>query len=181
MRITPTVLLTALSLNFSVNAATTNEFTLTSNDIKHGEFMPKAQEFKGFGCDGGDRSPQLSWSNAPEETKAFALLVHDPDAPTGSGWWHWQLINIPANTNSLSAGISDLPEGSQSMRNDYGSKGFGGACPPNGHGVHRYRFTLHALSQTLELPESASAALTGYMVNAHSLASSTIEALYKRD
>lgn len=162
------------------NSALAGSLKLASTDIADGKFMAKAQEFEGFGCSGGNRSPQLSWSGAPEGTAAFAILVHDADAPTGSGWWHWQLVNIPKDVTSLPAGAM-APAGSQAMNNDYGSKGFGGACPPPKHGVHHYRFTVHALSQTLELPENASGALTGYMVKAHSLGSSTIEALYRRD
>lgn len=162
------------------NAALAGSLTLTSTDIANGKFMSKSQEFQGFGCSGGNQSPQLSWSGAPAGTAAFAIMVHDPDAPTGSGWWHWQLVNIPKEVMSLPAG-APAPVGSQSMNNDYGAKGFGGACPPQKHGVHRYQFTVHALSQKLELPENASGALTGYMVKAHSLGSSTIEGLYKRD
>jgi len=162
------------------NTALAGSLTLSSTDIVNGKFMSKAQEFQGFGCEGGNRSPQLSWSGAPEGTKAFAITAYDPDAPTGSGWWHWQLVNIPAEASSLPAGAA-APAGSQQMNNDYGLKGFGGACPPPKHGVHRYRFTVYALSQKLDLPENASGALTGYMVKAHSLDSSTIEALYKRD
>ncbi len=162
-----------------------DSFTLSSTDIKHGEFMNMAQEFKGFGCNGGNTSPQLSWRNAPEGTQAFAVTVYDPDAPTGSGWWHWQIVNIPKNANSLPAGAGNpsqklTPRGSMQIINDYGNAGFGGACPPVGDGAHRYQFTVHALSQKLELPENASGALTGYMINAHALATSTIEALYKR-
>ena len=162
------------------NSALAGSLTLASTDIASGKFMAKAQEFQGFGCSGGNQSPQLSWSGAPQGTAAFAILVHDADAPTGSGWWHWQLVNIPKDVTSLPAGAL-APAGSQQMRNDYGAKGFGGACPPSGHGVHHYRFTVHALSQKLELPEDASGALTGYMVRAHSLGASTIEALYQRD
>lgn len=162
------------------NSALAGSLTLSSTDIANGKFMAKAQEFQGFGCSGGNQSPQLSWSGAPAGTAAFAIMVHDPDAPTGSGWWHWQLVNIPKDVTSLAAGAV-APAGSQQMNNDYGVKGFGGACPPPKHGVHRYQFTVHALSQKLELPENASGALTGYMVKAHSLASSTIEALYQRD
>lgn len=161
-------------------------FVLTSSDIAAGKHMKKAQEFNGFGCAGDDLSPQLSWSGAPEGTVAFAITAYDPDAPTGSGWWHWQLVNISANTRSLAigAGTPDknaIPTGSQHIENDYGVAGFGGACPPPGHGVHRYQFTVHALSKKLEIPANASGALAGYMINANSLASSTIEALYKRD
>ena len=160
------------------------DFILTSTDIQHGEFMSQVQEFEGFGCQGGNQSPALAWQGAPEGTQAYAITVYDPDAPTGSGWWHWQLVNVPVNVTSLEAGAggdpASLPKGSRSMVNDYGFAGFGGACPPQGHGAHRYQFTIHALSQPLDLPEGASAALTGYMINAYSLASSQIEALYKR-
>lgn len=160
--------------------------TLTSKDIRHGEFMAKSQEFTGFGCKGDNLSPQLSWSGAPKGTQAFALLAYDPDAPTGSGWWHWQLVNIPASVTELVAGTGveaskHLPSGSMQMRNDYGVHAFGGACPPPGDGAHRYQFTLYALKQPLNLPKDASAALTGYMVKANALASVTLEALYKRD
>jgi Raf kinase inhibitor-like YbhB/YbcL family protein len=169
-----------LAAMLASNTALAGSLTLTSTDIAEGKFMGKAQEFQGFGCSGGNVSPQLSWSGAPEGTVAYAVLVHDADAPTGSGWWHWQLVNIPKDVTSLAAGAL-APAGSKTMHNDYGAKGYGGACPPQKHGVHHYRFTVHALSGKLELPENASAALTGYMVNAHSLGSSTIEALYQRD
>ena len=173
----------ALMLSQSALADT---FTLSSKDIADGEYLTKAQEFTGFGCDGDNISPQLSWQGAPKGTEAFALMVHDPDAPTGSGWWHWQVINIPKQVNSLKAGAgkqghADMPSESMTIRNDYGFKGFGGACPPPGHGVHRYQFTLYALSSKLDIPEGASSALTGYMVKRHMLAFASIEALYKRD
>ncbi|TWX70940.1 YbhB/YbcL family Raf kinase inhibitor-like protein [Colwellia demingiae] len=160
---------------------------LSSQDIADGEFMSKAQEFNGFGCAGGDLSPQLTWSGVPEGTKSFAITAYDPDAPTGSGWWHWQIVNIPHTVTEIAAGAgsakNDLaPEGSVQIANDFGYRGFGGACPPEGHGVHHYRFTVHALSvEKLELPKEASGALTGYMINANTIATSTIESLYKRD
>lgn len=160
------------------------QFTLTSTDIAAGKSMKKAQEFNGFGCTGDDLSPQLSWSGAPKGTVAYAVFAYDPDAPTGSGWWHWQVVNIPADVTSLAAGAGKPdknPKGSQQIENDYGVAGFGGACPPQGHGNHRYQFTVYALSKKLELPANASGALTGYMVKANSLGSATIEALYKRD
>lgn len=172
-------------------SATTSVFagnlTLTSQDIANGEFMSKTQEFTGFGCSGGDMSPQLKWSGVPEGTKSFAITAHDADAPTGSGWWHWQVVNISKDVTEILAGAGSTkgelaPQGSLQIENDYGSRGFGGACPPPGHGVHHYRFTIHALSvESLTLPEGASGALTGYMINANTIASSTIESLYKRD
>ena len=185
MRIKSLIKLPLLAASFISVSVLANSFKLSSSDISHGKAMGSAQEYKGFGCDGGNVSPQLSWQGAPEGTKAFAVMGHDPDAPTGSGWWHWQLINIPKNVTELAAGAGNpnkdgSPEGSTSGRNDYGEAGFGGACPPEGNGVHRYRFTVHALSQKLEVPDNASAALIGYLVNAHSLGSDTIEALYER-
>lgn len=159
--------------------------SIESTDIQHGAFMAKKHEANLFGGDGDNISPQLSWSGAPEGTKAFAVFCYDPDAPTGSGFWHWQLINIPADITSLdtNAGSSDsnnLPAGSYQKRNDYGTIGFGGACPPEGHIAHRYQFTVYALSDMLDIPDEASSAVAGFMVNAHALASVTLEALYKR-
>ncbi|VAW43894.1 UPF0098 protein ybcL precursor [hydrothermal vent metagenome] len=179
-------LLSILSLSISTSVFA-DSLTLSSNDIVQGEFMAKSQEYNGFGCSGGDLSPHLKWSNAPQGTKSFAITAYDPDAPTGSGWWHWQVVNIPKNVTEVATGAGSTkndiaPKGSMQINNDYGSRGFGGACPPSGHGVHHYRFTIHALSvESLELPEGASGALAGYMINANTIESSTIESLYKRD
>jgi len=179
-------LLSVLSLSISASVFA-GSLTLSSNDIAQGKFMAKAQVYNGFGCSGGDVSPHLKWSNAPQGTKSFAITAYDTDAPTGSGWWHWQVVNIPMDVMEVATGAGDTktnfaPTGSAQINNDYGSRGFGGACPPEGHGVHHYRFTIHALSvEKLELPEDASGALTGYMINAHTIESSTIESLYKRD
>lgn len=177
-QLTKTILLT-LAAGYSL-ITHANEFVLTSSDISAGEMLPKAQEYTGFGCTGDNLSPQLSWRGAPVNTEAYAITVYDPDAPTGSGWWHWQIVNIPVNINNLSTG-AEAPKGSIQIKSDYGEAKFGGACPPIGHGVHRYQFTVHALAKKLDLPEDPSGALTGYMINANSLASATIEALYKRE
>lgn len=179
-------LLAGLSLSVST-VAMAGSMTISSMDISPGALMPKAQEFNGFGCSGDDMSPQLMWKNAPEGTKSFALTVYDPDAPTGSGWWHWQIVNIPKEVMALKTDAgnpsgNNAPTGSMQIKNDYGIAGFGGACPPPGHGAHHYQFTIHALGvEKLELPEDASGALTGYMINANTLESATLEALYKRD
>ncbi len=179
-------LIAALPLIISASAFA-GSLTLVSKDIAQGEFMAKAQEFNGFGCTGGDLSPHLKWSNAPKGTKSFAITGYDIDAPTGSGWWHWQLVNIPKNVTEIATGAGSKKmdiagQGSLHIENDYGSKAFGGACPPTGHGVHHYRFTIHALSvEKLELPDNASGALAGYMINANTIESNTIESLYKRD
>ena len=179
-------LISLLTLGFAATVLA-DGFSLVSQDIVPGKFMSKKQEFNGFGCTGDDLSPQLTWSGAPEGTKSFAITVYDPDAPTGSGWWHWQIVNIPKTVTEIAAGTGstkkDLaPKGSTQVKNDYGNRGFGGACPPSGHGIHHYRFTIHALSvETLDFPEDASGALAGYMINANTIASSTIESLYQRD
>jgi hypothetical protein len=162
------------------------EMTISSTDIKAGELMPKAQEFSGFGCSGDNLSPQLTWANAPADTKSFAVTTYDPDAPTGSGWWHWVLVNIPASVTSLDTGAGNpdkglLPKDSQSFKTDFGSKSFGGACPPEGDKAHRYQFKVFALNvEKLELPEDGSAALVGYYLNSHAIETATLEALYKR-
>ncbi len=158
-------------------------FRLTSPDIQEGHFMAKSFEFNGFGCDGPNLSPALAWQNAPAGTKSFAITVYDPDAPTGSGFWHWLVVDIPASVTSLAqgAGNGDLPAGSRSFTNDYGIKEFGGACPPQGHGMHRYQFTVWALPEaSLVVPDGASAAVVGFMLNATALAKATLTATYAR-
>ena len=158
-------------------------FSLSSPDIAEGHFMTKAHEFDGFGCNGENISPELHWCNAPAGTKSFALTVFDPDAPTGSGFWHWIVTDIPAAATSLAkaAGTGSLPQGCRSFTNDYGIKTFGGACPPEGHGMHRYQFTLWALpEEALPAPEGASAAVVGFMLNAMALAKATLTATYAR-
>ncbi|MDO6476126.1 YbhB/YbcL family Raf kinase inhibitor-like protein [Alteromonas sp. 1_MG-2023] len=173
-----------VGLSFTT-AASAASFTITSEDMAAGEPMSKEQEFKGFGCDGDNLSPQLSWHDAPAGTNFYALFVYDPDAPTGSGWWHWQVVNIPASTTELptgagSAGSMVLPEGSMQIVNDFGYAGFGGACPPEGHKAHRYQFTVFALPEKLSLPDNPSGALTGYMVNMNALGKATLEVTYQR-
>ena len=158
-------------------------FRLTSPDIQEGHFMAKSFEFNGFGCDGPNLSPALTWENAPVGTQSFAITVYDPDAPTGSGFWHWLVVDIPASVTSLAqgAGNGDLPAGSRSFTNDYGIKEFGGACPPQGHGMHRYQFTVWALPEpTLGVSDGASAAVVGFMLNATALGKATLTATYAR-
>ncbi|MBY8976853.1 YbhB/YbcL family Raf kinase inhibitor-like protein [Rhodobacteraceae bacterium NNCM2] len=170
------VFLAAAMLLTLASPALAEDFTLTSPDIAEGQQLRNDFVFQGFGCDGGNVAPLLEWSGAPESTASFAVTVYDPDAPTGSGWWHWFAFNIPAHVTSLPGG-GDV-NGVQ-LTNDYGAAGFGGACPPPGE-VHRYEFTVHALGTTLDLNETVSNALAGFMVNGNSIASSTITAVYTR-
>ncbi len=173
----------AITLGLAAPALAADGFRLSSTSVAEGETLAAAQVFSGFGCRGGNQSPQLSWSGAPAGTKSFAVTAYDPDAPTGSGWWHWNVVNIPADTTALRAGASGasaLPKGSVEVRNDYGASGFGGACPPPGE-VHRYVFTIYALDvDKLDLPKDASNALAGFMTRAHAKAKASITALYGR-
>lgn len=164
----------------SVHAA---EFRVVSSDVAEGQQLSQLFVFKGFGCEGGNQSPQLEWQNAPKGTKSFVVTVYDPDAPTGSGWWHWVAFNIPASVTGLARNASangSMPKSAIQLRNDYGTVTFGGACPPPGD-VHRYQFTVFALDvEKLEVDASASPALVGFLTRKHALASNTITAVYTR-
>lgn len=174
-------LLAALTVVPNVNA-----FEVVSKDVKAGKPMSRAQEYQGFDCNGGNTSPQLAWKDAPAGTRSFALTVHDPDVPSGSGWWHWLIFNIPADVRELPAGAGDpasglAPAGSVQSRNDFGTHGYGGACPPKGESAHHYQFKLFALDvERLEIGPDSSGALVGYLLNAHKLGVVELEALYKR-
>jgi Raf kinase inhibitor-like YbhB/YbcL family protein len=154
-------------------------FVLTSTDFRANGPISMEQVFGGFGCTGQNISPALAWSGAPAGTRSFALMVHDPDAPTGgAGWWHWLVLNIPAGTTGLpkDAGRADgtkLPAGAVQVNTDFGSPGWGGPCPPVGDRAHRYNFTLYALSVDKLDVTGASASLAGYMVNGNTLARAT--------
>jgi len=157
---------------------------LGSPDVKNGGTLADAQVYSGFGCNGGNVSPALSWSGAPAVTRSFALTVYDPDAPTGSGWWHWVIFNLPPMTTSLPRGVgrtAEAPAGALQARNDFGTRDFGGACPPPGDPPHRYIFTIYALKvEKLEVPPDATAALVGYMINANQIGKASITARYGR-
>jgi len=159
-------------------------FDLTSPDIKNGHPLTTVQEYKGFGCKGDNLSPELNWKDAPAGTQSFAVTVYDPDAPTGSGWWHWVVYDIPATVTGLPAGAvtkAPLPAGVKQGRNDYGERNFGGACPPAGDKSHHYIFTVHALKvDKLGVPEDASPALIGFMLHANRLGLAKLMATYSR-
>jgi Raf kinase inhibitor-like YbhB/YbcL family protein len=167
-------------------AAQAAGFSLSSPTIKPNSMLGEAQVFNGFGCSGKNTSPALTWSGAPAGTKSFALTVYDPDAPTGSGWWHWVVYNIPAGTTQLpeGAGAVDgkgLPAGTIQGHTDFGSAAFGGACPPPGDKPHRYIFTVYALkTDKLDVPKGATASLVGFMVNANAIGKATLTGMYGR-
>jgi Raf kinase inhibitor-like YbhB/YbcL family protein len=176
----------ALLLAASSLAAQAGGFTLASPTIKPGSTLTQEQVFSGFGCTGKNVSPALKWSGAPEGTKSYAVTVYDPDAPTGSGWWHWVVYNLPASVTELATGAGDasganLPKGAAQGRTDFGSAAFGGACPPAGDKPHRYIFTVHALKvDKIEPPADATAALIGFLINANRLGKASFTAKYGR-
>jgi Raf kinase inhibitor-like YbhB/YbcL family protein len=173
-------------------SATVSAFELDSPDMKPNAMMPIRYVFSGMGCKGDNQSPALSWSGAPEGTKSFAIMVHDPDAPTGgAGIWHWVVINIPASATSLDAGASTpdgskLPPGSRQIANDYvgmtGNAAWGGPCPPKAAGAHNYNFTVYALKvEKLDPPPSATASQVGFLINLNSLGKAQLIVKYARE
>ncbi|MGJ0455421.1 YbhB/YbcL family Raf kinase inhibitor-like protein [Aliarcobacter cryaerophilus] len=171
---------TVLSLTLFVSFIFADNFTLKSNTLK-GQLTQK-QVFNGFGCSGENISPELSWENYPKDTKSFAITVYDPDAPTGSGWWHWIVFNIPKNNTNLPEGFGNIEQKNviQSIT-DFGKNGFGGACPPIGDKAHKYIFTVHALDiENLSLDKNSTPALVGYMLNSHTIAKASIISYYQR-
>ncbi len=161
-------------------------FRLSSTDFKPNGPIGMEQVFNSFGCTGQNISPALAWSGAPADTKSFALLCHDPDAPTGgAGWWHWLVLNIPASVSALAknAGAADgasLPAGAVQVNTDFGGPGWGGPCPPVGDKPHRYVFTLYALKVDKLDASGGTASLAGYMVNGNALAKARLVGKFGR-
>jgi len=158
-------------------------FQLSSADVKNGAFAP-TQIGNAFGCTGGNVSPALAWKGAPAGTKSFVVTIYDPDAPTGSGFWHWVVLNIPASATGIPTGASKtpkMPAGSIESRTDFGTPGYGGPCPPAGDKPHRYIFTVHALKvEKLDLTADSTAAIVGFMTHMNVLGSATFTARYGR-
>jgi Raf kinase inhibitor-like YbhB/YbcL family protein len=178
------LMLSSLVVLFCVNIAAAQEFTLKSDQM--GGQLTLENVYSGFGCTGKNISPSLKWVNAPKNTRSFALMVHDPDAPTGSGWWHWVIFNISSDVTELKTDAGNLqkniaPPGSIQSMTDYGKPGFGGACPPVGDKPHRYIFTVFALDiAKLDLREQTVPALVGYMLNSHVIAKASLISYYGR-
>ena len=176
------ILLAALSATSAAQA-----FEVSSPALKEGDRLTQRQLYNGFGCTGENRSPALAWSEVPVGTQSFGVTLYDPDAPTGSGWWHWVVFNIPAQIRSLpeDAGNADgvkLPQGAVQSRTDFGSVGFGGACPPVGDKPHRYQLTVYALDTTeIALDASSTAAMVGFFLNQHAIAKAQITWNYGRE
>jgi len=166
-------------LSFSSMAQT---FTLKSESLT-GQATNETF-FNNFGCSGDNKSPQLSWANAPEGTKSFAITIYDADAPTGSGFWHWVVFDIPAQATSITENASSaksLPNGSIESNTDFGAPGYGGPCPPKGDKPHMFIVTVYALkTDKLGLDANATPAVVGFYLNSNVIEKSSIVFYAKR-
>lgn len=162
------------------------EFRVTSQDVSDGAMLPKAQVSGLMGAGGEDISPQLAWSGFPAGTRSFAVTCYDPDAPTGSGFWHWAVANLPVDTTELSAdagnpGAGLLPRSALVLRNDAGMARYVGAAPPDGHGMHRYFFVVHAVDvDSLDIGVDATPAFLGFNLFSHTVGRAVIVPVYER-
>jgi Raf kinase inhibitor-like YbhB/YbcL family protein len=190
MRVISRSLSLAAALTYAVagtaGAQGAGHFSLTSPDLHAGGTIPTRNVGNIMGCPGQNVSPALKWSGAPAGTKSFVVTTYDPDAPTGSGFWHWVVYNSPATATSLPAGAGDpksgtLPAGSTQGNTDLAQPGYVGPCPPAGDTPHRYIFTVYAMKTAkLEVPANATAAMVGFNVHANQLAKATLTAKYGR-
>jgi len=160
---------------------------VTSESFKDGDYLARehilSEDF-GFGCAGGNQSPHLAWSGTPEGTKSFAVTCYDPDAPTGSGFWHWLVVNIPPDVRELPLGAGSqtgkLPKGAFMTRTDFGKPGYGGPCPPQGDHPHRYFFSVFAVREMLDVQADTSAAVVGFTLHFKTIEKTAIMGLFKR-
>jgi Raf kinase inhibitor-like YbhB/YbcL family protein len=175
----------AITLNPYDAIALVPSFTVTSSDLSDGLEMPAAQRSGILGAGGADTSPQLSWSGFPAATKSFIVTMYDPTAPTGSGFWHWAVVDIPVSTTHLAPAVGDgpgdlLPSGAWALSNDAGLARYLGAAPPAGHGKHTYFIAVHAVDvESLGLERSASPALAMFNLSGHTLARAVITSWYE--
>lgn len=180
-----TLLLAAVPL-FVAAPALAGGFTVTSPDFSDGSTIPMAQVFNADGCNGENHSPALTWSGAPAGTESFAVTMFDPDAPTGSGWWHWTVFNIPPSVHSLApdagdAGATSLPAGAMEGRTDFGFSHYGGPCPPVGDPPHHYEITVYAVKVAkLPLDAHSSGGMVGFVLHFNTLATARLVGRYGR-
>ena len=156
-----------------------NIFKVKSADLANNEIMSMTHAYRGYGCEGENKSPELSWVNVPSNTKSFAIICHDPDAPRANGWYHWLVVNIPLSVSSVKQG--GKIDGALETVTDFGSAGYGGACPPVGHGKHRYNFTVYALNtDKIDVTPNTKPLDVEALVKQHTIAKSTITGLFER-
>jgi Raf kinase inhibitor-like YbhB/YbcL family protein len=174
-------LLIVLTLSASAFA---DDIKVTSTSFKNDAVIQNKNVFNGFGCTGENKSPQISWSKGPAGTKYYAVTIYDPDAPTGSGWWHWTVINIPSTVTKLAEGISGdtkkMPTGSIEARTDFGKAGYGGPCPPPGNPAHRYIVSVYALKDAVPLDAEAPGAMVGFYINSLKISEGRMTGKYSR-
>ncbi len=186
----------AVAVAFSVLAAPVAhaQMKVTSDEIKNGAVGPKTMEASVFGCDGGNISPSLKLTGVPEGTKSFAIILFDPDAPTGPppngrrGFWHWIAFNIPASTTSIPKNAGDvktklMPDGVIQSRNSYGFDGFGGMCPPKGEKPHHYMLTVYAVDEDklqFSKDDMTSPEVVGFETHFHSKGTASLNWTYGR-
>jgi Raf kinase inhibitor-like YbhB/YbcL family protein len=178
--------LLAVGLGMPAAPAMAAGFTVTATDFHDGGTIPMAQVFNASGCTGGNHSPAIFGSGEPAGTKSFAVTMYDPDAPTGSGWWHWTVFNIPAGVHSLPADAGSvnwtlLPPGASQGRTDFGFSNYGGPCPPAGDKPHHYQFTVYAVKQAhLALDAESAGAVVGFALHFNTLATARVTGRYGR-
>jgi Raf kinase inhibitor-like YbhB/YbcL family protein len=160
---------------------TVPSFTLMSDDVANGE--PMHPDFAHISTGGANVSPHLAWFGFPPETRGFVVTCFDPDAPTGSGFWHWVLVNLPTSVTELPRGAGNSPQGEGgafTVRNDYAEHGYGGAGPPPGDRPHRYVFAVHAIDvDRLDLTPDSTPAQVGFNLAFHTLARAAIRPTFQ--
>ena len=168
-----------LIVSGAIDKVEENTFKLTSNELTHNGILPIAQVLNMPDTKGGNISPQLSWNNPPINTKSFAIICHDPDAPRPNGWYHWLVVNIPSDTREIKQ--AGKIEGSLETITDFEKTGYGGAYPPIGHGIHHYHFTIYALNvEKLDVNQNDKPTKVEKLVQKHAIAKSTITGLFER-
>lgn len=161
-----------------------SNFTLFSPDVR-GQAR-KQQIFNSSECQGDNVSPQLYWVDVPAGTQSFAITMYDKDAPSGSGWWHWMLFNIPVFVSEIAGDSGNpkaglLPDACVQSLNDFGLYGYSGPCPPQGDGIHEYKITIYALDiSDLGLSRDTNPAMAGFMINAHTIQKASLVMYYQR-
>ena len=156
-----------------------NIFKLSAPFLKHNETLPNDQVLNAYGCNGGNVSPELSWNDPPQNTKSFAIICHDPDAPKENGWYHWLVVNIPISERKIEK--AGKIKNSLETITDFKTTGYGGACPPIGHGIHHYNFTIYALdTEKLNVESNTPPVEVEKKVLEHTIAKSTITGLFER-
>ena len=157
------------------------DFNISTTAFNNGDILPMEQVLNAHGCTGGNISPDLKWENIPIGTKEFALIVHDPDAPVQNGWYHWIVLHIPLNKTEFKKGEKILPPMVETGTSFGDIKGYGGACPPIGHGIHHYNFTIYALSDFLdEEINNMPPVKIEQKIKEKTIKSSTVTAVYQR-